>query len=67
MMDRKRFGYALFVILVVVILASLPLFVGAIDPIYLLAILIAAGVLWPILRLYLRKTPPGKNEENVNT
>jgi len=66
-MDRRTFGYALFVIIVIVILTSLPLFVGAIDPIYLLVILIAAGVLWPILRLYMRRTSPSKNEENVNT
>ena len=67
MMDRRTFGYALFVIIMLVILTSLPLFVGKIDPIYLLLIMIAAGVLWPILRLYMRKTQPSKKEENVDT
>jgi len=67
MMDRRTFGYALFVIIMLVILTSLPLFVGKIDPIYLLLIMIAAGVLWPILRLYMRKTPASKKEENVDT
>jgi len=57
-MNRRTFGYALFVVIVIVILTSLPFLVGKIDPIYLLLIPIAIGFLWPILRIYMRKTSP---------
>ena len=55
-MKRRIFGYALFVVIAVVTLASLPFFVGKIDSIYLLLVLIAIGFLWAILRIYMRKT-----------
>ena len=55
-MKRRNFVYALFVVIVVAILALLPLFVGKIDSIYLFIVLIAIGFLWTILRVYMRKT-----------
>ena len=66
-MNRRTFGYALFVVIIMVILTSLPFFVGKIDAIYLLLIMIAIGFLWPILRLYMRKTSQPRREENVGT
>ena len=66
-MNRRTFGYALFVVIIIVILTSLPFLVGKIDPIYLLVIMIAAGFIWTILRIYMRKTLQLKKEENVDT
>jgi positive regulator of sigma E activity len=66
-MNRRTFGYALFVVIVIVILTSMPFLVGKIDPIYLLLIIIALGLLWPILRIYTRKTSQLNREENVDT
>ena len=66
-MNRRTFGYALFVVFIIVILTSLPFLVGKIDPIYLLLIMIAIGFLWPILRIYMRRTSQLKREENVDT
>ncbi|MDH5449668.1 MAG: hypothetical protein OEX77_02040 [Candidatus Bathyarchaeota archaeon] len=54
-MNKISLAYALFVISAIVILASLPLLVGKIDPNYLLFALIAIGVLWFIARIYMRK------------
>lgn len=66
-MNRRTFGYALFVVIVIVILTSLPFLIGKIDPIGLLLIMIAIGFLWPILRIYMRKTSQLKREENADT
>jgi len=52
---RRNFGYALFVVIAVVILTSLPFLVGKINPIYLLLVLAAIGFLWVVLRTYMRK------------
>ena len=65
-MNRRTFEYALFVVIIIVILTSLPFFVGKIDAIYLLLVMIAIGFLWPILRMYMRKTSIDR-EENVDT
>jgi len=54
-MNKISLAYALFVISAIVILVSLPLLVGKIDPNYLLFALIAIGVLWFIARIYMRK------------
>ncbi|UCE44478.1 MAG: hypothetical protein JSV57_03100 [Candidatus Bathyarchaeota archaeon] len=62
-MNRRTFGYILFVALMIVILTSLPFFVGRIDPIYILLIMVAIGFLWPILRHYMRKTSQPNREE----
>jgi len=66
-MNRRTFEYALFVVIIIVILTSLPFFVGKIHAIYLLLVMIAIGFLWPILRMYMRKTSQPKREENVDT
>jgi hypothetical protein len=66
-MNRRTFGYTLFVVIVIVILTSLPFLVGKVDPIYLLLLMIATGFLWPILRIYMRKTSQPKKEENADT
>jgi len=55
-MKRRTIGYALFVVIMLVILTSLPFFVGKIDAIYLLLIMTAIGFLWAIVRIYMRKT-----------
>lgn len=66
-MNRRTLGYALFVVIVIVILTSLPFLIGKIDPVYLLLLMIAIGFLWPILRIYMRKTSQLKREEKVDT
>ena len=64
--NRMIFGYALFVVVAVVILASLPFFVGKINSIYLLVILIAIGFLWAILRIYMRQKSVAEKENVGN-
>jgi len=66
-MNRRTFGYALFVVIMIVILTAMPFLVGKVDPIYLLLIVIALGLLWPIVRIYTRRTSQLNREENVGT
>ena len=54
-MNKISLAYALFVISAIVVLVSLPLLVGKIDPNFLLFALIAIGVLWFVARIYMRK------------
>jgi len=55
-MKRRTVGYTLLVVIMIVILTSLPFFVGKIDSIYLLLIMTAIGFLWAILGIHMRKT-----------
>jgi len=66
-MGRGTFGYVLFVIIAVIVLASLPSLVEKVNPIYLLVVMIAIGFIWAILRIYMRKVSYLDKEENVKS